>query len=183
MTTRTRSARIGTRPKNVPVLAWLELHSHSEPGRLDTDCQVYDGSHSGKGYGRLMVVSVRWATHRLAWIERHGPIPPDTPFALHRCDNPPCFADGHLFLGTHADNAADRNAKGRCKSGIRQREKTHCKRGHEYSPENTKVRPRGNGLARHCIACDEIRAEAKRKHLRRREQAPKTFSERTERAA
>jgi hypothetical protein len=32
---------------------------------------------------------------------------------LHHCDNPPCRKLSHLFLGTPADNAADRDAKGR----------------------------------------------------------------------
>lgn len=33
--------------------------------------------------------------------------------ACHTCDNPPCCRFSHLFLGTKATNAADRDAKGR----------------------------------------------------------------------
>ena len=41
---------------------------------------------------------------------------------LHRCDNPPCFRDEHLWLGTHADNMEDKRRKGRAsRSGGRAR--------------------------------------------------------------
>lgn len=42
--------------------------------------------------------------------------------------------------------------------------KTHCKRGHEFTPENTKPRPNSRG--RWCIACLQILAD--RSHARRK---------------
>lgn len=39
--------------------------------------------------------------------------------ALHTCDNPACVRPEHLFVGTHADNQADKCRKGRQARGIR----------------------------------------------------------------
>ncbi len=55
--------------------------------------------------------------HRAAWEVTHWPIP-DGLFVLHRCDNPPCCDPEHLFLGTDADNTADKVAKGRQARGL-----------------------------------------------------------------
>lgn len=83
-------------------------------------CLEWTGARRPLGYGQISVEGKTVGTHRLAWTLANGPIP-DGLDVLHHCDNPPCaqteptegYPEGHLFLGTDVDNAADRNAKGR----------------------------------------------------------------------
>lgn len=79
------------------------------------DCHVWTGGCNSKGYGAAQrgPGERTGLAHRVAWTLRHGKPPPDTPHVLHRCDNPPCCRDDHLFLGTPLDNTLDKCAKGR----------------------------------------------------------------------
>jgi hypothetical protein len=76
----------------------------------ETGCRPWMGSRNRKGYGHVNLYM-----HRLAWELVNGPVPSSL-LVLHRCDNPPCCNPDHLFLGTHADNAADRTRKGRSRN-------------------------------------------------------------------
>jgi hypothetical protein len=71
-----------------------------------TDIDGYGIIHSGTCKGRNL------RAHRVAWELTNGPIPAGM-HVLHRCDNRPCIEPSHLFLGTQADNMADKKAKGR----------------------------------------------------------------------
>lgn len=77
------------------------------------ECWPWAGTIDPKGYGRISINNrSRSATHISLEIA-DKPRPDDKPFALHRCDNPPCVNPAHLWWGTAGDNAKDAFEKGR----------------------------------------------------------------------
>lgn len=78
----------------------------------DGDCWEWRGRHDEKGYGRIGFEGRLQRADRVAWLLSFGEIP-EGMCVLHRCDNPACCNPDHLFLGSQADNVADRDAKGR----------------------------------------------------------------------
>lgn len=76
-------------------------------------CWLWKGSKNTWGYGRVRVpFSNERGVHRISWLLHNGPIPKGLN-VLHKCDVPSCVNPSHLFLGTFADNNADKKAKGR----------------------------------------------------------------------
>jgi hypothetical protein len=78
----------------------------------DGSCHEWTAGRYRDGYGRIRVGGRILRAHRVAWEFERGPIP-EGQQVLHKCDNPPCVREDHLFLGTQAENIADMNAKGR----------------------------------------------------------------------
>ena len=80
-------------------------------------CWQWTGSTNGK-YGKIRCEDqgpLLYA-HRYSYLLHYGDYDQSMQ-VCHHCDNPLCVRPDHLFLGTHADNMADRQAKGRQSRG------------------------------------------------------------------
>jgi len=130
---------------------------------------------TGRGYGLIRICGKCYRVHRLAWQEKHGPIPAGL-FVCHRCDNPSCFNVRHLFLGTQSDNMSDAAAKGR---HWKQRG-THCVNGHPFSGSNVRLDRQGRRVCRTCV---DSRAHAYRLREKRAGRKKKNTWFKTERGA
>lgn len=109
----------------------------------ENGCHLWVGVTDRAGYGQFKLNYRQEKAHRVAYFLHHGQI--DKTLTIdHLCAYKSCVNPNHLRLVSirenvlASNNAAAINAK-----------KTHCKRGHEFTPENTGKSKKG----RYCIKC------------------------------
>lgn len=79
----------------------------------ETGCWIWLGGIDRKGYGYM---SGNAKAHRVSFEFHKGDIPTGLS-VCHKCDVPSCINPSHLFIGTTADNMADKKRKNRCAVG------------------------------------------------------------------
>lgn len=117
-------------------------------------CILWQGRIDRNGYPRR---GRNEGVHRTAYEERFGLIPSGF-HVHHECGNRSCVNPDHLSLVTPSEHARRHRAweSPHHVSKVR-RAWTHCSRGHEYTPENTRVNSEGE---RECRTCQREKMRA-----------------------
>lgn len=108
-------------------------------------CWEWQGYVGSRGYGKFWGGSRDYLSHRWIYEYYNDKIPKGLTID-HLCRNRLCCNPAHLEVVTNRENILRgigipaQNAR-----------KTHCPKGHGYTPENTYVDPRN---CRHCRICE-----------------------------
>jgi hypothetical protein len=132
-----------------PIPGFKGLYEASNLGRIRSPRKILKQRLNNKGYPVVELSKNNHSRESLVHRQvikafRGDPLPGNE--CRHLNGIPTDNRIENLAWGSHSENAADQVAHGT----HRNIQKTRCKRGHEFTPENTYVQP---GKGRSCRAC------------------------------
>jgi hypothetical protein len=117
-------------------------------------CWLWVGKQNNRGYGIFHADGRSLLAHRVAYELEVGPIPDGLTLDHVRskgCRNRHCVNPDHLEPVTQRENVLRGSGFAALNAA-----KTHCPRGHQYTPENTYANPHPDG-GRICRTCKRER--------------------------
>lgn len=131
--------------------------------RKTDGCWLWGASKYPKGYGMFRFAGRPMQAHRFAYELVVGPIP-DGLQIDHLCRVRHCVNPSHLEAVSNRENTL----RGVGATAVNAA-KTHCERGHEFTPENTRRKASSPATpygARQCRECDRLRDRTHRSRRR-----------------
>lgn len=113
-----------------------------------TNCWNWNFAPNGKGYSQILILRKMVRVHRVSYVLFKGELK-EGYVIDHLCRNRRCMNPDHLEQVKQRENL-ERGVGTMIKVN---REKTHCKNGHEYTKENTIIQDHGNYIGRSCRKC------------------------------
>jgi len=108
-------------------------------------CWEWTGANWKNGYGKIAINCKHIKTHRFIYGYYYGNL--DSSLTIdHLCRNTICCNPIHLEQVTHQENVL----RGIGPTAINSK-KTHCKRGHEFTVQNTFIYKNGRRSCRKCM--------------------------------
>lgn len=149
----TTDIQLFTRPENPLDRFWRKVDKSGPVPPLRPDlgnCWVWTGSRGKRGYAsyRMGKGAPNKRVHRISYELLVGEIP-DEYVVDHLCKIRFCVNPDHLEAVSNRENILRSDSP-----SARNARKTHCIRGHEFSPSNTGIR---NDGSRYCKACVRLK--------------------------
>lgn len=139
-------------PQGTPLTDRIRAMSVEAPD----GCWIWTSAVVQGRYGKMWVSGKMMRAHRASYIAFKGPIP-DGLVLDHLCRNRLCVNPDHLEAVTTAENLR----RGTAPSALL-RGSTHCRHGHQYTPNNTYFGSDGVRQCRECRKAANQRRQAKR---------------------
>ena len=139
--------------RGIPITAeeWMGYMGDWFVPEPNTGCWLWTRTTCRNGYGQLTVNWRYRSAHRVSYEVLVGAIPKGLQLD-HLCNTKCCVNPDHLEPVTNLENSKRWYARVR-----------HCKKGHEFTPENTGVSKRGWRFCRTCSRLFSKASQAKRR--------------------